>query len=244
MSDRTRSELVEAWLKAPDVAIARGIANPSDYTADALEVLQAEALRRGIEAGTIRLPSPCEDSVYLGILTAFGRFLRPGSVFLWRHRLLTAVLVGAACRTASEALSGVVQLHVYTRAAGVSWNVVFFLLDCAAVGALCWPLRDYRGVWSVSAFFCLGILAAWVPQFAGFIYRGQIHWRPVILGLWIAIYLVFWLVMVFALSAVVFVRNRYRPVYPTGHCAKCGYDLQGLPEPRCPECGKPFELRV
>jgi hypothetical protein len=25
-----------------------------------------------------------------------------------------------------------------------------------------------------------------------------------------------------------------------GHCAICGYDLRGLPEPRCPECGTPF----
>ena len=28
-----------------------------------------------------------------------------------------------------------------------------------------------------------------------------------------------------------------------GCCAKCGYDLQGLPEPRCPECGTPFGSR-
>lgn len=26
-----------------------------------------------------------------------------------------------------------------------------------------------------------------------------------------------------------------------GHCQKCGYDLTGLPEPRCPECGEPFD---
>ncbi len=23
-------------------------------------------------------------------------------------------------------------------------------------------------------------------------------------------------------------------------CPECGYDLRGLPEPRCPECGEPF----
>ena len=29
--------------------------------------------------------------------------------------------------------------------------------------------------------------------------------------------------------------------YPRGHCQRCGYDLRGLPEPRCPECGTTFE---
>ncbi len=24
-------------------------------------------------------------------------------------------------------------------------------------------------------------------------------------------------------------------------CPRCGYDLRGLPEPRCPECGEPFD---
>jgi rubrerythrin len=26
-------------------------------------------------------------------------------------------------------------------------------------------------------------------------------------------------------------------------CPNCGYDLWGLPEPRCPECGEPFHRR-
>lgn len=29
--------------------------------------------------------------------------------------------------------------------------------------------------------------------------------------------------------------------FPLGHCQQCGYNLYGLPEPRCPECGTAFE---
>lgn len=28
-----------------------------------------------------------------------------------------------------------------------------------------------------------------------------------------------------------------------GHCPACGYNLRGLPEPRCSECGRPFTFR-
>jgi len=31
------------------------------------------------------------------------------------------------------------------------------------------------------------------------------------------------------------------PIHDPAVCSRCGYDLRGLPEPRCPECGTPFE---
>jgi hypothetical protein len=27
-----------------------------------------------------------------------------------------------------------------------------------------------------------------------------------------------------------------------GYCAECGYDLRATTDPRCPECGTPFEI--
>jgi DNA-directed RNA polymerase subunit RPC12/RpoP len=35
------------------------------------------------------------------------------------------------------------------------------------------------------------------------------------------------------------IATEHGPANPT-HCLNCGYDLRGLPEPRCPECGEPF----
>lgn len=31
------------------------------------------------------------------------------------------------------------------------------------------------------------------------------------------------------------------PQVDLGHCRECGYNLAGLPEPRCPECGTKFD---
>ena len=34
---------------------------------------------------------------------------------------------------------------------------------------------------------------------------------------------------------------RFVPKFPRGHCRRCGYNLKGLTEARCPECGTEFE---
>ena len=38
------------------------------------------------------------------------------------------------------------------------------------------------------------------------------------------------------------VGGRRRPRVRPGHCIRCAYNLTGLTEPRCPECGTPFGL--
>ncbi len=34
---------------------------------------------------------------------------------------------------------------------------------------------------------------------------------------------------------------RFVPKFPRGHCRRCGYNLTGLTEARCPECGAGFD---
>ncbi len=42
-------------------------------------------------------------------------------------------------------------------------------------------------------------------------------------------------------AAVAAASNRRIRCVRAGGCIKCGYSLTGLTEPRCPECGQPFE---
>ena len=49
--------------------------------------------------------------------------------------------------------------------------------------------------------------------------------------------------LLLALALLYFVWKRPRRAFPPGHCQRCGYDLTGLAEPRCPECGTIFDSR-
>jgi hypothetical protein len=40
---------------------------------------------------------------------------------------------------------------------------------------------------------------------------------------------------------IAFLFLEHRSIRAAGTCAQCGYDLRGLPEPRCPECGTAFK---
>ncbi len=51
-----------------------------------------------------------------------------------------------------------------------------------------------------------------------------------------------WALFLFSLVCALLLRGRGASASArAGRCAKCGYDLRGTIEPRCPECGTPFE---
>lgn len=42
------------------------------------------------------------------------------------------------------------------------------------------------------------------------------------------------------MTVLLLIISRLPEGYHSGHCPQCDYNLYGLPEPRCPECGRPF----
>lgn len=49
-----------------------------------------------------------------------------------------------------------------------------------------------------------------------------------------------WMFLLVVLIPTLVAWQRIRRKYPPGHCLTCGYNLTGLPELRCPECGTKF----
>lgn len=237
IGDQSQSELVEAWRNATDDDVVRGLADPSDLSQEILGILQAEARRRGIESRSNHFPGMFDESVYLRLFARLGRFTRSALMFLWRRRLLAAFLYGVGFRVVSGA-AGQLLLDIHT----YLLTSLFLGVYTLGLGILCWPLRSIKSVAWNSAFALLGLcLSSWRWHLAFF--RGIVTLRD---ALYYVSYSVFpFLLVPFAvISVVVFFRNRYRPIYPPGHCNKCGYDLFGLPEHRCSECGNPFEPAV
>jgi len=230
--------IADAWHRASDADVARGLAELADYEPAVVAIIQAETHRRGITPATGADVHTRLDSVYLRLILAVARFFR-------RHRFLTAILVGFAYGRASEVARPLIQAHVHTTAVAIAINAAFLAALALAIGVFCVPLRTYRTVLAASAFAILGGIGAGIPRIVPWMVRtwSQPLGKPYLAVLLVSPFLLTWAAECLLLSLIVFLRNRYRPVFPPGHCRKCGYNLFGLPEPRCPECGKPFELQ-
>ncbi len=88
-----------------------------------------------------------------------------------------------------------------------------------------------------------GFFDVWLPDSRDYIAIGM---GRETLGEYLRDHTVF-IVVVGAFCAVLapafrwFDRRILHPTHDPGRCRVCDYDLRGLPEPRCPECGTPFE---
>jgi hypothetical protein len=154
-----------------------------------------------------------------------------------RHPVIGAAAVGAG-------ISAITFLLPATRSPAKA-AVLGCALLCLLYGTLiccCWPLRRYRPAISntLIALMCLFIGPCTTIAVASSA-DGTIS--SIEEDLLIEVAVVFCLFAVAAclpLLVAVFLRRRYWPAYPRGHCRHCGYSLRGLESRRCPECGTPF----
>ena len=94
----------------------------------------------------------------------------------------------------------------------------YFPIVPALMGLACWPLRSYPAAAYVSAIGCICAAAHNLNDFMGlYEYFG--------FTFWLVECLIFWASTMSVLAVAVLVRKRLYPVYPPGHCLKCGYDL-------------------
>ncbi len=227
MDNTNGDQLEQAWRSAPDAHVQRALGSPDDYSPQAYSVIQAEAARRGIVAmGTLH-PDPFPESVYLRLLAPAGRFL-------WDHRLFTAFLLAAGLRAASTRLApAMAAVNPLMYAAG------YLALLTICMSLLAFPLRSYSLAARVTLAGCLGQIPI---SLASFLINQEII-GP---GIWFWLFspvvqiVVGWGLPFAMIVLVIVLRRKYAPVFAPGHCRRCGYDLKGLPQPRCPECGTPF----
>ncbi len=97
--------------------------------------------------------------------------------------------------------------------------------------ALLWGLLTGAG-WCVCGILWIRVIGAFSDGSADAV---SVMWPGVVLAV---------LGTILSLCSIIgaIVRFGCKPRIKPGHC-ECCYNLTGLPEPRCPECGQPFEAR-
>ncbi|UCG17631.1 MAG: hypothetical protein JSV19_06290, partial [Phycisphaerales bacterium] len=200
-------------------------------------LVREEARRRGLRADSSEALAPPTFTAARRVFSVLAGWVHRACRIIWAHSLLSGVGLGIFW-----------ALHVLFCRKLILW-IPFWLfvsygLYLACLVLICWPLRDHRVAVRVP-------LAAWASQFAVFLAYWFVLLQTVpqaysltppgflrSIAYNLLIYFGGPLVL---LSAAVHVRNRYWPVHEPGRCRVCDYDLRGLPEPRCPECGSPFD---
>lgn len=232
MSDLDLSRIAACWRDASDADVARALGNPDDYPEEVRAIIAAEARRRGVNAGDIEpFESPLARHGKRG-LTAASRFIQS-------HRVICALALGAGVRLA------MLLLGPYAARWPSLFRYGLFPLVCLlGLVAVSWPLRSYRDTAIATLAACVGntavnlaCLVMYLPGTPGT--QGRTWFVQISLAM-TAVVLI-WSVIGALACCAVRVRNRYLPLRTPGYCVQCGYNLRGLPLPRCPECGLAFD---
>ncbi|MBU0618088.1 MAG: hypothetical protein KKI02_10260 [Planctomycetes bacterium] len=225
-----------AWQNATPGDVVRALNQIAEYAPTAAAVIREEAKRRGLTSDSSEaFPAPAYAPIRTlatGAGERLARVWRPLRKLIERHPYISAAGLGVVYYLAASNLS-------FRSWVAYLWLALYFV----GLVVICLPLRRYRLTILVpvtagavaSATLCIitlpGIIAGPRPSFP---------WMPIATALLIG-FAACSILPALLLTGTAFIRNRYWPVHEPGHCRVCDYDLRGLPEPRCPECGTPFD---
>lgn len=231
MSETDLAQIESAWESASDADVLAALSSLTDYPRPVHPIIEAEATRRCISLDAAHVTDPSKPGAMRRGVAAGARLARA------RPFLATVVLGGALRALVMPATPYIALMH-----RGI-W-VALFVLACSSILLLtCYPWRSMRTVaWASLGGWLGNLLVSAGPFVANFEMVFWRNWYYTVFAILVASLLA-WMVPCGIVCGVVWFRNRYRPLYPAGHCRQCGYNLRGLPVPRCSECGKSFDIK-
>ncbi len=119
----------------------------------------------------------------------------------------------------------------------IALSAVTYLIVLAV---LCETFKSYRRCLSASVASTIGCVAMGLTNAAR---TGQLNFgvpRTPLIILTLIVSLGIAVVTFGTLCIIRRIQQVFYPVYPHGHCQKCGYNLRGLVKNRCPECAEEF----
>ena len=225
------------WREVPDGDVVRGLRAAEDYPPEVVRIIEAEVAARGLDVEAWPAESWGSHDCRAG-----GAAAPAGALFC----AATAVSVYWGLRRTSDLrpfrrdalrvgdVPGYDVAALHSTVSHISERIDVHLL----------AIRRYQAILKAIATACSIQMAVVISYNIGVLITMRFWFAPT-LGLTLLI----WLMAVVAIGVIPFgllagvthFRNRFSPVHPQGCCERCGYDLRGLPVPRCPECGTPFD---
>ena len=225
-----------AWQNASPGDVVHALNQIAEYAPTVAAIIRDEAERRGLTSDSFEaFPAPAYAPIRTlarGAGERLARVWRPLRKQIDRHPFISAAMLGVVYYLAASNLP-----H--------RWGSAYLWLALYFVGlvVICLPLRRYRvtilvpvtaGSVTWTTWFVIA-LPSWIAERPpGF------SWTSIATD-WVIVFAACAILPTLLLTGAAFIRNRYWPVYEPGRCRVCDYDLRGLPEPRCPECGTPFD---
>ncbi len=159
--------------------------------------------------------------------------------FIDRYRIPLAIGICVVVRLARYMLDRTyIPPTGFTTSYLMTVSSIQVAVQLLAVAALCWPWTEYRvarrlafaGATTVALLALISVIVSARQLPPGAVYQ----YLPMAVVFGFAAY---GSVSLALMSSIVYVRMRFWPRYPPGHCVECGYDLTGNVSGVCPECG-------